>query len=469
MARLGSTGRAAATYITLAGLQRGVSLLVLPFVTHVMSVSDYGAASTLSAATLLVIAVTAAPLTQLTVRAAARSDHNGPSHLRVVGFYCYVVLPIGIAVVAAAVAVLMPEALGVRGTLWAIELLAIGLQPAAMNFAMWVARAREDLRLFVRLSLTSVFATMILKLILVVVLRLGVLGWVVSDLLSAILSALVAIALVRLPRAPMNASHVRYVIKFTLPLIPHTASLWALTALSRPAMAAVSTLQQVGLLSFGLNLATLAGLVLAETNAATLPRYAREVFPAPTQESFAPVKLQLIAALIVPAIVGCGVAVAGRLVFASDYWPSFRLTGVLLIGQAAYGMYLIPMNYLTQTAGLTKFSSIASGAGAAVILVSILIVARSFGAAGVAYATVAGYATMAATAMALMRTHKLDIAWHSWLVAWPEALLAVAALGCAVMALMCPVGSIVTTAFTLASSAFAIIAIAFTLNRRTLT
>ena len=75
MARFGVTGRAAATYITLAGLQRGVSLLILPFVTRVMPVSDYGAASTLSAAAVLVTSLMAAPQTQLIVRAAARNDH----------------------------------------------------------------------------------------------------------------------------------------------------------------------------------------------------------------------------------------------------------------------------------------------------------------------------------------------------------------------------------------------------------
>lgn len=143
MARFGVTGRAAATYITLAGLQRGVSLLILPFVTRVMPVSDYGAASTLSAAAVLVTSLMAAPLTQLIVRAAARNDHDGPSHLRVIAIYCYIVLPSAIGLAATAVALLVPQALGVPGTLWAIEVLAIGFQPATLNFAMWVARARR--------------------------------------------------------------------------------------------------------------------------------------------------------------------------------------------------------------------------------------------------------------------------------------------------------------------------------------
>ncbi len=447
MARLGTTGRAAATYVSLAALQRGISLLILPFVTHVMSPVEYGAASMLSAASLFLTAVVAAPLIQLIVRAAARGEENGPAILRTAGTYCYVVLPIAIALVACAVALFVPTLLGVSGYIWSIELLAIGFQPASSTFAMWVAQARADLPKFVWLSATSIFVTAASKVVLVVVLQMGVLGWVLSDLITAVFSAVLAIVLVRLPRAQTDSSHLRYLVKFTLPLVPHAASLWALTSLSRPAMAAVSSLEQVGLLSFGLNLASVAILILSEANRAALPHYSRETLPAPTHETRGAVTWQVMAAFLVPAIVGVGVAVAGRLLFAEAYWPSFLLTGILLVGQAAYGLYLIPMNYLTQTAGLPKFSAVASGAGATVILVGILVVGRRFGAVGVSYVTVAGYLTMAIVALTLVFMHKVDIAWRSWLANWPETLLATAALACSVAALASRGGSPLYWAF----------------------
>lgn len=441
VARLGTTRRAAAIYILLAGLQRGVSLLILPFITHAMSPAEYGAASMLTAASLLVTAVIAAPLVQLIIRSAARGEEDGPALLRVAGTYCYLVLPCAVALVAAVVALVVPEVLGVPGFIWGIELLAIGFQPAASTFAMWTAQAREDLARFVWLSSTSVLVTAASKLLLVVGLQLGVLGWVISDLVSAVASAALAMALVRLPRTRVDSNQIRYAMKFTLPLVPHTASLWALISLSRPAMAAVSSLDQVGLLSFGLTLASMAGLILAEFNRAVLPRYSRETFPAPTRETLAPVGWQLITSFVVPAVIGCGVAVAGRWIFAEAYWPAFFLTGMLLIGQAAYGLYLIPMNYLTQTAGLPKYSALASGAGATLILVSILVLGHQYGAVGVAYATAAGYLTMAAVAIILTHVFKLDIAWSSWLAYWPEALLAGAALTFSVAALASPVGT----------------------------
>lgn len=443
VARLGMTGRAAATYVGLAGLQRGMSLLILPFITHAMSTIEYGAASMLSAASILLTALIAGPLIPLVVRAAARGEEDGPAVLRALGAYCYLVLPIVIGLVAGAVALFVPEILGVRGAVWGIELLAIGFQPAASSFALWVARGREDLPRFVWISSISVAAIVTSKLVFIVVLQLGVLGWVISDLISAILTAVVAVCLVRLPQARLTPAHIRYAVNFTLPLIPHSASIWALTSLSRPAMAAVSSLEEVGLLSFGLNLAAVAGLILTEINAAMLPSYSQETFPAPTEKTAETVKWQLVAAIAVPAIVGCGVAIAGRVLFAESYWPSFFLTGVALVGQAAYGLYIVPMNFLTQTAGLPKFSALASASGAVVILVGILVLGHRYGAVGVAFVTAAGYLTMAAVALVLTRINKLAIAWRSWLPLLPALGLTLSGLACNVAALASPVGSTV--------------------------
>lgn len=465
MARFGKTGRAAGTYIVLAGLQRGISLLILPFVTHAMSPSEFGAASMLAAASLLLTAVIASPLIQVIIRAAARGEDDGPALLRIAGTYCYFVVPLTVALIAGAVS-LFHQILGVAGYIWGIELLAIGFQPAAGVFALWVAQARQDLPRFVWLSTTSVLVTAGSKLVLVVLLKLGVLGWVISDLLSAILSGVLALFLVRLPHAQVRSNHIGYLLKFTLPLIPHSVAFWALASLSRPAMAVVSTLDQVGLLSFGVGLAQVAGLVLAESNRAALPRYSRETFPSPTSETREPVRWQLIAAFVVPAVIGSGVAVFGQLLFAEAFWPSFFLTGVLLVGQAALGLYLIPMNYLTQTAGLPKYSGLASGAGATVILSLILALGHRYGAVGVAFITAAGYVTMAAVALILTWTHKLDIAWGAWRANWPELTFAAGSLVCSVAALASPLNSSMRWILTGVCIVLAVGATALTVRRR---
>ncbi len=460
------TGRAAATYLLLAGLQRGVLLLILPFISHAMSPAEYGAASTLTAVALLLVALIAAPLESLMFRTVARQDEETPAILRVAGTYCYFILPLIAAAIAAAVALFGPTLLGVPGYVWAIEILAIGFQPAMTVYALPVVQARHDLARFIPLAGMSILAIAVSKLVLVVILHLGVLGWVISDLVSAALAALVAIAVVRLPRAHVTARDIRSTVSFAAPLIPHRAMMWAVISLSRPALAMVSTLTQVGLFSFGMNLAAVAALVLAEINRSVLPHYSRETFRAPTRETFGPVGWQVIAALAVPAIVGSGAAVAGPWIFAESYWPSLAVAGVLLVGQAAYGAYFIPMNYLTQTAGLPKYSAIASGAGGLLILASILVFGRTYGAMGVAIGTTVGYLVMASSALVLVRGHKLDVAWRTWLPQWPGILAAGVALGCSVVALMSPVRSAAAMAMGAASVVAVLGAFALTARRK---
>jgi O-antigen/teichoic acid export membrane protein len=430
-----------------------------------MSPSEYGAASMLTVSALVLVAVMASPLDALVFHTLPRGGEEAPARLRVTGLYCYFVLPISGALVAAGFTLFVPEFLGVAGWVWALEILAVGSQPAMTVFALPMVQAGQDLRKFVWLAATSILTLAISKMLLVVVWQLGVLGWVVSDLISAVISGILAVVLVRPPRARVTADVVKAVARFAVPLIPHKASSWAISSLSRPALAIVSSLAQVGLLSLGLNIASTVTLVITEINRSVQPRYSRETFPAPTHRTFGPVKWQFILSLAVPAAVGAGLALIGQWVFAEPYWPSFALTGVLLVGQAAFGVYPIVTNYLVLTAGVPKYTAFATGAGALIIFGSIFVFGQRYGAAGVAFATATGYIVMAAVAVLLTRLVKLDIAWRAWAVCWPEMTLGAVALGCSVGALASSVGSAASRSLA-ATSVVLLICVAALVRRR---
>lgn len=443
-----------------------MSLLILPFISHAMTPEQYGSASILTASALLLATILGAPLEPMVFRASARESDDAPALIRIAGTYCYYILPLIVAIGAGAVALLIPELFGVAGTVWGVELLAIGFLPAATYFALPLIRARQNLQKFVLLALTSVLATGASKLLLIVALDLGVLGWALSDLVSAVISSILAMGLVRRPYARVTGRDVRNVAAFSVPLIPHRASFWALSSLSRPAMATVSSLAQVGSLAFGLNLASVANLILAEINQALLPQYSRENFPAPTDKTMAPVRWQIVAAFTVPALVGACVTFAGQWLFAESYWPSFKIAGILLCGQVAYGLYLIPMNYLVQAAALPKFSSVASLSGAVVIFVGIMAFGRQFGATGVAYATTAGFFVMATVGVILTFGLKLRIHWRSWKGCWPEVAVSLLGLASSVAGLSFPVGSAVGYGFAAGGVLLALSALAIASHRR---
>lgn len=441
MKLLGKTGHAASVYILLAGLQRGMPLIILPFISQVMPPAEYGKASMLTASSLLLTTVLAQPLDSLVFRSAARNDDASPAMLRLTCLYCYAFIPSVGLLSAGTVALLIPDFLGVNGHIWAIELAAVGFLPAMTCFALPVVQATQDLRRFACLASTSIFFMAASKIALVIVWPLGVTGWVISDLISGIASASVALLLVRPMRAAITSTHVRSALRFAVPLVPHKASFWAIASLSRPVMAAVSTLTQVGLLSLGWNIASVANLVLSEINRASMPQYSRESFPAPSNATLVTVRVQLALALAVPAVVGSFVALLGQLVFPPSYWPAFAVVGILLIGQASYGLYLVPANYQVQTAGSTKPVAFASSAGAALMLVLLLMVGRSHGAIGAACAITIGFASMLLIALLLSHLLKLDVRWKSWGRCWPELASGGTALAVSVAAVSSPVGS----------------------------
>ena len=442
MVRVGRTGRAAATYLILAGLQRGISLLILPFIARVMPPAEYGAASMLTAAAMLLVAILAGPIDTVVFRMLPQGDDRSRGILRLAGLYSYVFLPLFGVFTATLFALFIPTFLGISGDIWAIEILALALQVSMTMFALPMVQSAQELSRFVWLAGTSTVVYALSKLILVVVLKMGILGWVLSDLISAVVSAVLAWTLVRVPRAHVTRQHLAGLLQFAAPLIPHKSAYWAITSLSRPALATVSTLAQVGLLAIGLNVAAVVSLVIGEFNRAVQPRFSRETFPAPSQSTYAPIRWQLVLALAAPAGIGAALALVGQWVFPAPYWPSFAIAGVLLLGQVTFGVYPIAINYLVLTAAVPKYSAFASGAGAVVILGSTLVFGREYGAMGVAYATSVGYLTMTAVAVGMTRLAKLDIAWSAWLSCWPEVTVGVAALAFSSAALFLPVGSV---------------------------
>jgi len=447
----GKTGRAATTYIVLAALNRAVAMLILPFVSHAITPAELGAATTVGATSLFVVALLATPLDSLVVYAAPRDGEEPQALLRFVGLYCQFFIPALMIIVAAIFAVFVPELLGISGKIWAIELVSIGMVPAMSVFALPYVKVTQNLRKFVALALTSVLVLAISKLVLVVGLHLGVLGWVISDLISTTSAAMMALLLVHLPRARISTVHLKKAAGFALPIIPHTLSLWAITSLSRPALALVSNLQQVGYLAIGMTVSSGSMIFVGELNRSVQPRFSQETFPAPTAKTFTPVRLLMIAATAVPAAAGCVMVLLGPWIFAEPFWPAFKLSGILLAGQAIYGFYAISLNYLVLTAGITKFNAVATGSGALVVITVAFLLGARYGALGVAYGMAAGYLTMAVVAVFLTKVAGLDIRPSAWRSCWPEIILPAAALAVVVLALAEPAKSDAGRAMALAS------------------
>lgn len=432
-------GRTTITYLLFGFLQRGMTFLLLPFVTRVMTPQEYGGVSVVVAGGALFSIVFGSALESAVFRWTVRKDDSSAEVLRISAFYLYLILPAGAVLVSALLLILDTPIFFVDQRIWAIEVLACGLMPVVSFYALPFVRARNDLRRFVVISSVSIFCLFSGKLIFVIILGQGLFGWVISDLIAAIIGFAVSLVVVRQPRSGRPMSETGLLLRFALPLIPHRTAFWALTSLSRPAMAAVIPLGQVGIYALGFNFSSVASMVLVELNRALLAEYSAESFPAPGKRTRTIARLQIVAAVIAPTAVGAIVAVASPLLIGAEFSESIPLIAILMIAQSMYGMYLIPANYTVQTAGHTRSNWISSVLGACFIFISILVFGFYVGMTGIAFFTAIGYLIMAISALVITYRIPLKINWSQ--LGLPRAFTALSLIAFALMALALCAGS----------------------------
>ncbi|MFL6088530.1 MAG: lipopolysaccharide biosynthesis protein [Aeromicrobium sp.] len=416
----------AVVYIGLGVTQHSLNLLLLPLITRVVSPTEYGEITTIVVVTLLVGVVLGGALEVPLTRAAAR---GGSGAARVAGWariYLVWLIP-AICMLGSAAVWLLSEG-GSHGKAWSIELAAVGLSASLTYYAQPVTRGSDRLAAYVLLTTTSVVTLAVTKFVFLSSFEDGVLAWVCSDLFAAVVAWLSVMVVVRPKRIRWLASReddapatINELVRACIPLAAHRAAFWSLNSLNRPAVAIFMSFHSVGIYSLATNIAGVSMTLLAEFNRAVLVEYARERWPAPAGTRRI-AQAQLLAALAVPACIATGVLLLGDLVIGHDYHSGIPLVGILLIGQVLYGVYLIPMNYLTQTAGKYQWSSYASVVGAAVILLALVVAGALNSLTAACIGTVAGYATLLLMAIALTRVARLPI---KWLAVLPRTLVAV--------------------------------------------
>lgn len=430
------TGRTTATYIVLALAQRGLPYLLLPFVTAVMGPAEYGAVSVVTMGSLLVGVVLGGALEEAVFRWGARRREQSREILMASVVHLTLVLPAIAATTALVFAVLDFELLEVSSRIWAISILAAGIAPIATSLVLPLARARDDIKSFIIVSAISIGVSAISRMVFVLLLQWGVWGWVLSDLATA-LAGLFGLLSVRMREFVMipSRSSIRTLMRFALPLVPHRVAFWALGSLTRPLMAVFVSLQVVGVFALGLNIATLSTLILAEINRGFLLNYSREMVPAPTILTRDLAQTQFVLAFAVPVLIVSSYALMQPLVIGGGYEGSVLIAAGLSLGQIAYGVYLVPMNYIVQTKGVTGLSWIASAVGAVFIFVAVLLGSPAFGVWASVLATVVGYVAMSAIAFAIASILKIV----RWRLLVPDVLqfaIAVAASAVTTVALL---------------------------------
>lgn len=405
--------RAGFTYVALGILQRGLSLLLLPFVTRAMSVPEYGAVSVLVAIGAFATALLGAPLQAPITRWSAKPILTAQENLAMGvgrGWLAYIA-PLALILSATSAAILLPHVIGLPMLLVAGELIAAALGLHLTYFTLPLLRGKSRLRQYVALATIYICTSVITKIVLVIVLRLGAPGWVVSDLLAAALGYLTSMFFSRNESCRLTLRGARQLWSFSAPLVAQSIMTWSMQSLSRPIAAILMPLAQVGLYAASLNAVGAAMMLVIEFNKSTAVTFSRSRIKTQDSDVAVAARTQRLLGTAVSLGMLAATPIFVSVILPPEYNEATLLLAIVALAPILIALYDLPMNFLIYSEGVTRLSWLPTTVGAGAQAAALFVLAPTLESVGAAIATVAAYFLMTITAFALPRFSNIRIHW----------------------------------------------------------
>jgi O-antigen/teichoic acid export membrane protein len=387
--------RSAAVYAGANAGQRLLTFLLLPAVTRAMTPSEYGSLSLALAINAVAIIVFAAGLDIAIFRnlfSLADDPLARTQFIRSIWTFLLVV-PLVAAAVGGVIAIPLLGTDGpLSGLTLALSLAAAALYVGATTVPFAVLRSEERLRDFLRLNAVAAVTSTALIVILVIGLDLAENGWMAAAAASAAVTCLVSCRLVPYasPR-PFARPAVKAALRESISVLPHFLSMWGLQLADRLLLVTLVSTSAVGLYSLAGNLALPLLVLVQALNQGFMPAFARApVLDGPatlgaqiTQQITVVIGLTVACLLVMPATVD--------VLFDARYSKAAELVPWLVLGYGFLGLYGIPMNLVTLTAGRTRRIWTVSLFAAVVNLGLVLVLVPHHGIKAAAVAAALGY------------------------------------------------------------------------------
>ncbi len=424
----------AAVYSLGFTIQRAIGLLLLPVYTRAISPAEYGTLGVLIAVYGGVGVLFSAALETSINRnyfQLAKEPARQQEYLDSVWRFL-VVYPLVSSVVLSAVAwPFAGEIAHADGEEIALTLVASALFVAGTTLPLTVLRARHDLRGYLWMTAVTGIGTVGLTLVFVVGLDLGVKGWMAAAALANAATLLTALAVVPWNwKGSFNWPLTWTAVVFSLPLIPHLASHWALQVADRGVIAGMVSGADLGVYTLAANIASVVMMLVIALNQAFVPTYARAGAEDGVQEELDRVVMLQIAVVVALTL---GAALTGpplvELLTPASYHEAAPLVPWLALGYGFLGLYFIPMNGATLGVGRRTFAWVATAISAGINIGLLFLLVPTGGITAAAVASAAGYLVLLVLiyAWAHARHNPVRYEWRKVSVIVAAALAAFAA------------------------------------------
>ncbi|MFO7693538.1 MAG: lipopolysaccharide biosynthesis protein [Vicinamibacterales bacterium] len=276
-----------------------------------------------------------------------------------------------------------------------------------------VLRIEQRARTYVALTFANNLATLLVKLLFVIVLRLSVLGVVLADLLVAIgLAVVLAPRYAALIRPVFSMRRLRACLAFGLPRVPHSFAHQVIATVDRFTLSRFAPLSPLGVYNIGVSLGLGLKLFLSAFETAWAPFYFREMKAPDAKQTFRTMSTYVFGVLV---LLVAGLAAVGRDLVRLMTAPTYHGAAVVVpwIGLAVglQGVYLVTSIGLNITKRTAYYPVVTGAATIAAVVASVLLVPR-YGLVGAAWSNVIAYGVLAAVGMALsQRFYPIQYEW----------------------------------------------------------
>jgi O-antigen/teichoic acid export membrane protein len=377
-----------------------VSLLLLPIYTRFLTPADYGAI-----AMLLTVEAVAKVVFRWGVDTAFMrlyydcTDQAARQRLAsTIFFFLLVVNGALVALVLPAAGWLSQHLLNTPTYGLLIVLVISNMFVAGFYFIPFqVLRIGEKSTQFVALVFARSAGTLVMRLILVIWARLGVLGIVLADVVvTAVFTIILIWWFAPLIRPMFSRAIITDALEFGLPRIPHSIAQQVISLADRYLLNIYGTLRDVGLYSIGASFGLALKLFLSAFESAWTPFFLSVMKEPDARETYRTVSTYVVAVLVFLVAGLCAVAPdVVRLTTTRQFHDAARVTPWIALGVMFQGMYLVGSIGLVITKRTTRYP-LATGVAAGTSLLANWLLIPRYGVQGAAWANTIAYATLAA-------------------------------------------------------------------------
>jgi O-antigen/teichoic acid export membrane protein len=212
-------------------------------------------------------------------------------------------------------------------------------------------------------------------------------------LIGTIFSVYFLVKMFNFSKLSLNSHHIRYIISFSIPLLPYHLSSIILAQFDRIMVSTIVDTASAGLYSLGYTIGSLLLIVISSTQTAVIPDF----FKFLNKKEYTRLDRLVKRVFSIIAVVALGLILFAReIVFVladEKFHPGLSVVPVVVVGYLFYGMFSVYIRYIAYTKK-TVYSSIAAiTAGVSNIALNALFI-PVYGYIAAAYTTVVSYFIM---------------------------------------------------------------------------